>query len=238
MKTFTILILLIGGLDFSYAQNVGIGVPIPSEKLDVNGNINLSGNIKANGIAGQNGQALLTNSSGIMVWADLSDYKNFVTFITVGSSTWTVPTGVTKIYAEIWAGGGGGSLTGGGGGGGYTAGIINVTPGGSVSYNVGGGGAAGAPNASDGSISSVSFSSTFLAALGGAGSAYTTFGYVALGGSLNIPNGSAISGQAGEAGGSTHRDRSRTQPPSPTVRASPGPLRSASGSRGCAAIGR
>src|SRR5687767_3732753 len=84
------------------AQHVGIGVVDPAEKLDVNGNINLSGKIIANGVAGQEGQALITNSSGNMVWGDLSSYKNFVTFSTVGSGTWVVPAGVTKIYAEAW----------------------------------------------------------------------------------------------------------------------------------------
>jgi hypothetical protein len=184
------------------AQNVGIGVPVPAEKLDVNGNINVSGTIKANGTTGQNGQVLMTSSSGNLVWADLSDYKNFITFSNFGPGTWTVPAGVTKIYAEVWGGGGGGTGTGGGGGGGYIAGIIIVTPGGSVSYSIGAGGAAGSPTASDGGSSYVLYSTSTLQANGGAGNTYTTYGSAALGGGYNLPNGTSFMGQNGEAGGS------------------------------------
>ena len=188
-------------ITFTNAQNVGIGVPVPAEKLDVNGNINVSGTIKANGIAGQNGQALMTNSVGNMVWANLSEYKNFVTFTSGSSSTWVVPAGITKIYAEVWGGGGGGSGTGGGGGGGYISGVLAVTPGGNVTYTVGLGGAGGSPNAGDGAASNVSFSPNTISALGGFGSTYSTFGYIAQGGSYSGANGTAFIGQVGEAGG-------------------------------------
>ena len=35
-----------------YGQNVGVGTNNPTEKLQVNGNINLEGNLKINGVAG------------------------------------------------------------------------------------------------------------------------------------------------------------------------------------------
>ena len=201
MKTFLLFIQALFFVANAIAQNVGIGVPVPTEKLDISGNINLSGTIKTNGAAGQNGQALMTNSSGNMIWGDLTEYKNFITFSNITSSSWIVPAGVTKIYVEIWGGGGGGTGTGGGGGGGYIAGIIAVTPGNSVSYTVGGGGAAGSPNATDGSVSSVTYSSTTLSATGGAGNTYTTYGLVALGGNFTAISGTSFTGQVGEAGG-------------------------------------
>lgn len=62
--------------------------------------------------------------------------KTRITFAWVGASDqqWTVPTGVSNIYAKLWgaggAGGGPGWTTGSfGGGGGHTRGIIPVTPG-------------------------------------------------------------------------------------------------------------
>lgn len=200
MKTFFLLLGSVLIMQISIAQNVGVGVPIPTEKLDVNGNVNLTGTIKVNGVAGQNGQALITNNSGNMIWGDVTDYKNFIVFSNT-SGTWIVPAGVTKIFAEAWAGGGGGTGTGGGGGGGYVTGIITVTPGGSVAYTVGTGGAAGSPNASDGGSSSVTFGTTVLTALGGTGSTYTTYGSVATGGGFTVVNGGSIMGRFGEPGG-------------------------------------
>jgi hypothetical protein len=63
-------------------QNVGISTTVPSEKLDVNGNINFSGALKVNGNSGQQGDALLTTVSGAE-WAKLiyilkpSSYTSF-----------------------------------------------------------------------------------------------------------------------------------------------------------------
>ncbi|MFD7450632.1 hypothetical protein [Kitasatospora sp. NPDC059827] len=63
-----------------------------------------------------------------------------------GDQTFTVPAGVTSVYARLWGGGGGGSpsayYTGqfGGGGGGFTTGTIAVTPGQSLTVTSGQGG--------------------------------------------------------------------------------------------------
>ena len=204
MKIFLLLIHVMLFSTIAYSQNVGISVPSPTEKLDVNGNINLTGTIKTSGAAGQTGQALITNSSGNMVWGNLTEYKNFVTFTSGTSATWIVPAGVTKIYAEAWGGGGGGTGTGAGGGGAYVAGIITVTPGNSVTYTVGAGGSGSSPNATDGGISSIFYPGTTLSAFGGSGNTYTTFGYAAQGGSFSGTNGTAFTGQVGEAGGSNY----------------------------------
>ncbi len=80
------------------------------------------------------------------------------------SGTWTVPCDVTGITVQVYGGGGGAGGGGGGsngglfntrggggaGGGGYTTITINVTPGSTFTYSVGGGGCGGS-NGSDGS---------------------------------------------------------------------------------------
>lgn len=43
----------------------------------------------------------MKNSSGVLIWGNPDEYKNFVTFA-AGSGSWTVPAGVTKIYVELW----------------------------------------------------------------------------------------------------------------------------------------
>lgn len=45
----TVLLIAINAV----AQNVGIGTIIPGEKLDVNGSVNMQGNVKVNGNAGK-----------------------------------------------------------------------------------------------------------------------------------------------------------------------------------------
>jgi hypothetical protein len=67
-------------------------------------------------------------------------------FTSPGANTWTCPAGVTQVYAECWGGGGSGgtgssNFNGAGGSGGeYAAAFINVTPGNTYNYTVGGGG--------------------------------------------------------------------------------------------------
>ncbi len=70
-------------------------------------------------------------------------------YTTQGSSSFTVPSGVTSITVEMWGGGGGGgggaaSAAGGaGGGGGYVTSTHTTTPGESLTVYVGGGGSGG-----------------------------------------------------------------------------------------------
>jgi hypothetical protein len=50
--------------NFLHAQNnVGVGTSVPTEKLDVNGNVNVTGVLKTSGNAGSTGQYLSTNGS-------------------------------------------------------------------------------------------------------------------------------------------------------------------------------
>lgn len=136
------------------AQFLGLNTLIPTEVLHVTGNINVTnGAIKPNGQVGQFGQVLSMNTGGNMSWANpanLIDFKYFYSIPGFGSSeystTWTVPTGVTKILVEAWGSGAGGNKSGLGGGGsggdagGYSRGIIAVVPGQVANITIGGGG--------------------------------------------------------------------------------------------------
>lgn len=139
---------------FIQGQNVGIGNPAPAEKLDVTGNINVTGSIKANGVDGTANQVLMKNSSGTMVWGDMCEFKNIATFIS-GTSAWTVPAGVTKVWVEVWGAGGGGNFYAGGGGGGYISGLFSVTPGSLVGYQIGTGGTGTGTSGTNGGFSVV-----------------------------------------------------------------------------------
>ncbi|AHJ68613.1 glycine-rich domain-containing protein [Granulibacter bethesdensis] len=68
------------------------------------------------------------------------------------TTTWTIPSGVTRVKARVWGGGGGSGGTGqtndaarGGGGGGYIECYFSVVPGDSLTIVVGGGGSGGTP---------------------------------------------------------------------------------------------
>ena len=63
------------------------------------------------------------------------------TFGHPGTNTWTAPSGVTVINAQLWGGGAaGGAGAGGGGAGAYTAGTVNVIAGTTYTFTVGPGG--------------------------------------------------------------------------------------------------
>lgn len=175
------LTLLFTGILLS-AQNIGIGNSNPAEKLDVNGNINVTGTIKANGTDGLPQQVLMKNSSGALTWGSICDYKNFSMFVLSGS--FIIPAGVTKVAVEIWGGGGGGSAAGGGGAGGYAFGVFNVNAAGTANIVVGAGGAGstGTGSASNGNQSNFTFNSSALGVNGGFG-ASTSF--IGSGGSIS-----------------------------------------------------
>lgn len=173
-----------------YSQNVGVGVTNPAHKLDVNGDINLSGALLANGQAGSKDQVLTSTGSGGLVWMDLSQFKQFETFSSVGPGTWTVPAGITKILVEVWGGGGGGSCQGGGGGGGYICGYFTVTPGSTVTYVVGDNGVGTncvGTAANHGETSTAIVNGITIRGLGGQGSYYYGSGYfLGRGGAFSI----------------------------------------------------
>jgi hypothetical protein len=130
------------------------------------------------------------------------------TLYNAGSSgTFVVPTGITSLTVKAWGGGGGGgngtSSTGSGGnggGGGFTQSTLTVTPGESLTYNVGSGGTSTSTvsNAGNGGgFSALLRSGTYLVQAGGGGGgggAYGT-GNAGVGGA-----GGGTSGIAGTAG--------------------------------------
>lgn len=157
----------------SYAQNVGIGTTNPGERLDVNGNINVTGTIKTNGTDGTAGQILMKNSSGSLVWGDMSEFKNQAVFITSTSGNWTIPAGVTRVWVEAWGGGGGGNWYGGGGGGAYVSAILTVVPGTTITYQVGSAGSGGTSSSTPGGNSIFGYSSATFTAHGGRNPEFT-----------------------------------------------------------------
>jgi hypothetical protein len=160
----------------SIAQNVGIGNTSPTEKLDVTGNINVTGTIKANGADGAANQVLMKNASGLLSWGDMCEFKNKAIFTTAGALSWTVPAGVTRICVELWGGGGGGNTYGGGGGGGYIRAVFTVAPGDNIGISVGtGGGGAGTGNATNGNDTEATVGAYTAIAGGGQGAASSTF---------------------------------------------------------------
>lgn len=119
-------------------------------------------------------------------------------FSSAGSASFTVPAGVTRIFAQVWGGGGGGGSCvtngagGGGGGGGYSEKIITgLTPGATIAVTVGAGGAGGVANGSAGSSGSASSLGAHCSATGGGGGAAST-------GPTFIAGGSGGAGSGGD----------------------------------------
>lgn len=177
MKKFyliALLALLYPGLS---AQNVGIGTLTPTEKLDVNGNINVTGSIIANGTDGTANQVLKKNSAGVMLWDNMNEYNNREVF--TASNSFIVPPGVTRVQVEAWGGGGGGNAYGGGGGGGFIKALFNVVAGNTITITVGTGGSGAIDaDANNGLTTTVSVNNNgqFVNAFGGQGADEPTGG--------------------------------------------------------------
>lgn len=173
-KSASLLIFIMLSLQ-GMSQNVGIGTTTPTQKLDVNGNINVNGKITANGTAGQPGEVLRTNTSGNMEWGPGGGcaFSNFTAF-NFFDGNWTVPAGVTKVVIEAWGGGAGGMQHAGGGGGGYIRAQFDVNAGATLSVVVGTRGTGGLTTGSAGGSSSVT-----VPAVGG------TYTVMASGGSVS-----------------------------------------------------
>ena len=59
---------------------VGIRTATPQYPLDVKGDVNVTGALRANGAAGENGQFLRSNGNGTMSWVDKERFKKFKIF--------------------------------------------------------------------------------------------------------------------------------------------------------------
>lgn len=124
-----------------------------------------------------------------------------------GSSTYTIPTGVTSITVSMWGGGGAGGAAGGAGGGaGYVTGVVAVTPGNVfTNYIGGGGGVAGTAGGGGGAYTSFVKTSgsnlgTYMIAGGGGGGGAKS-GSAAGGGGGNTSSSITGNGVAGTTAG-------------------------------------
>ncbi len=133
-------ILFLASCVMAMGQKVGVNKPNPTEALDVNGNINLNGTIKADGTAGTAGQVLTSTGTGIS-WANMaSELKNVRQFYVTGNTSqtfsFTVPAEATRVMVELWGGGGGGYAGTGGAAGNYLAVLRNIAPGSTVVMSI------------------------------------------------------------------------------------------------------
>ncbi len=197
---------------------VAINNTNPQERLDVNGNMNISGTIKVNGVDGGPNQLLMKDGLGNLAWGDMGDYKNIETYFTAGSFNWIVPANVTKIMVDMIGGGAGGLQHGGGAGGGYMRFLFTVTPGASLSFVIGaGGGGTGGISAAAGGNTTFSNGLITLYAMGGSATTFdnVTKTFESTGGNfqlstLSFRNFIASSGVAGQPNKITFEQKSPT----------------------------
>ena len=76
-NTFTVTTNNTERLRIDSSGDVGIGTTNPGYPLDVNGNMNISGGLRANGAAGSNGQVLTSSGGGAMTWTTPSSGGGF-----------------------------------------------------------------------------------------------------------------------------------------------------------------
>ncbi|MCX6318755.1 MAG: hypothetical protein NTW29_15860 [Bacteroidetes bacterium] len=131
--------------------NFGVGNSNPTNKLDVSGTFRATGNaviggtIQIQGGSPAAGRVLTSDASGQASWEPLpsaSSFQNLKEISLGGTTNWTVPAGVTKIWVEVWGSGGDGSsntfpeVGGGGGAGAYASFFVTVTPGSTATVNI------------------------------------------------------------------------------------------------------
>jgi hypothetical protein len=139
-----------------------------------------------------------------------------IEFTTPGTYSWTVPTGITTISSVVVGGGGGGAGNGGsgvyglgGGGGGLSYAVsIAVTPGETLTIDVGAGGAGGGISGTSGGNSSIKRgATTLLVANGGGGGQRTSSGAPVSGGSGGAALGYSGGGNGGGGGTASSNTR-------------------------------
>jgi len=171
---------------YCYYRNTGTGVVT----LDPNGSELIGGTTTA---VCNPGDIWLIQSTGTAFLLNRLVGNNSVVY-TSGTNTFTVPSGVFRIYVECWGGGGGASQATGAGAGGYVAGWLNVTPGDAITASVGSaGGSAGV----DGSTTTFSTFTANGGTGGVGGSAASASGGSASGGTINISGGNGGSQPTG-----------------------------------------
>ena len=168
MKKLLLVFIVISFSILAESQNVGINNPAPTEKLDVNGNVNITGTIKTSGISGRKGQVLMSTGTGLS-WGSTAGYRKSQSYASPGANQFTVPAGVTEVMVEVWGAGSGGTLYCGGTSGGYARTVRAVTPGDVVFINIGAGSPFGNSITTSGGTTSAVFGADQLNAYGGSG---------------------------------------------------------------------
>jgi hypothetical protein len=189
-----------------FGGQIAIGTTIftgtVNQPLQVTGGAYVSGNL---GIGTTNPTSSLFVNGSTVIGTEILDMTSLSsTFTTVGSNTFTVPVGVTKISAVLIGGGGagGGSGGGSGGNGGGGGGLIYVndfpvTPGQTLTVNVGaGGGGVSGGTGGNGENSSITGIAT---AFGGTGGTADYQQLVGAGGAGTGGSGGATGGSGGQA---------------------------------------
>lgn len=152
------------------------------------------------------GQEVRTGgTANVLAAFNAMHFENIQVFTADG--TFNVPTDVNRVYviAQGSGGGGGGGSAGtigsGGGSGSYSAGIVTVTPGGTVAVTVGAGGAGGAASGAGSAGNDSSFGASIIGKAGGAG---ITGGGTAASGTGGVAGTGTITavGNPGQGGGS------------------------------------
>ena len=141
-QSIFLLIFLMFSFQAISQQNVGVNKSNPAQALDVNGNVNVDGNLMLNGQAGQAGQVLKTNSSGATQWVDFSQFQHVYQSyreVSLGVGL-RLPINTTRVGIELQGAGGAGASTGGGAGGNYIAFIVEGLVNRVITYTVGAGG--------------------------------------------------------------------------------------------------
>jgi hypothetical protein len=86
---------------FVAAQNVGIGISAPLQKLHVNGNLRFDGALMPNGVPGTTGQVLISQGAGVApIWGSIGNlittYKNVATRTLINSTSFIQVTGLSR----------------------------------------------------------------------------------------------------------------------------------------------
>jgi hypothetical protein len=145
-----------------------------------------------------------------------NDLPNKTQEVLTSGTSWTVPSNVTRVYAQVIGGGGGGgchSANGAyasqGGGGGYSAGWLTVTPGGTVSIGVGAGGNGSASTGASGSTGGTTTFGTISATGGGGGQSADVYSTSLSGGAGGTGSGGTLN-LTGQTGGSAFTNSGST----------------------------
>lgn len=186
---------------------VGTGAPLsPRQELS-----SVTTALVARSVQGGEVDASSLKVNGALVVPGFSTVRGF----SAGSSTVTLPAGVTRVYVKAWGGGGGGGTThqgngvvtpgGGGGAGAYAEDIVTVTAGATLVITAGSAGTAAGCVSTGGTDSSVRVGSTvLLEARGGGGGGHApgccVGGNQAAGTGGVATGGVAVRGEAGLSG--------------------------------------